>query len=487
MSAELVPPSAPVEAGAATPDGHVAVASTVASGPVLGVAPAAPRPPRWSRRWWAAIVPRPTELAAALAVVVVLVTPLVVRPAGLVAAGVLVALVAVDAWLLTPAPHRVGVGRVAPAVVVLGTEAPVTWHLRSPVTRRLRVAIADELPPSLGLERRHARTLPPRGTVAVRASMRPWRRGTRRLGVVTVRVTGRLRLATRQQDRDLPGVVEVHPAFPSRQRTLLRIDRARLRTAGNLLTRQLGGGTEFDHLSEYRFGDDVRRVDWGATARLGHPVVRRYRVERDRVVQLLVEHGRSAATVVDGVPRLDHTMDAAMAVVTAAGAVGDRAGVVAYADRVTARVPPARRADQVALVARALHGLEPTLVEADHRGAFSRVAAAQRRRALLVVLTDLGASAALEDLRRALPVLVSRHEVVVASVTDPAVAAVADHEPVTALDAHHAAGAASLLARRARAEAVVSGLGAAVVSGPPVVVAERLVDRYLDLKRRGRA
>lgn len=447
--------------------------------------PSAPPPPRWSRRWWSAFLPRPTETTVALSILLVLLTPVLRRPVGLVAAGVLVAVTFVDGWL-APAPRRVGVRRELPAVVVLGTEASATWSLRSPVGRRVRVGIADELPPSLGVERRHVRTLSARGTVDVTAPMQPWRRGTHRLHTVTVRVTGPLRLATRQQDRDLPGVVEVHPAFPSRDRTLLRLERARLLTAGNLLTRQLGGGTEFDHLSEYRYGDDVRRVDWGATARLGRPVVRRYRVERDRVVHVLIEHGRNAATVVDAVPRLDHAMDAAMALVTAANAIGDRAGLAAYADQVTARVPPARRGDQVARVARALHTLEPTLLEADHRGAFSHVVAAQRRRALLVLLTDLGAAAALEDLTRALPVLTSRHEVLVASVVDPDVTTVADHEPAGALDAHHAAGAATLIARRARSEAVVRGLGATVVTGPPVVVAERLVDRYLDLKGRGR-
>ena len=420
-----------------------------------------------------------------LAVVVVVATPFVRRPVGLVAAAVLVALVLLDA-ALAPAPRRVGLVRELPGTVVLGREAPVTWWLRSPSPRRLHVAFADEVPPSLGLERRHRRDLPPRGTVAVTARMRPGRRGTRRLSTATVRVRGPLRLATRQQDRSLPGVVEVHPAFPSRDRTLLRLERSRLLTAGNLLTRTLGGGTEFDHLSEYRHGDDVRRVDWRASARLGHPVVRRYRVERDRVVHVLVEHGRGAATVVEGVPRLDHAMDAAMALVTAAVAIGDRAGLDAYADVATARVPPARRADQVARVARALHGLEPSLLEADHRAAFARVAAQERRRALLVLLTDLGAAAALEELARALPVLTSRHEVIVATISDPTVVAVADHAPVSALDAHHAAGAATLLARRTRAEAVVGGLGATVVTGPPVVVAERLVDRYLDLKGRGR-
>ena len=418
--------------------------------------------------------------------VVVLVTPFLARPVGLLLAAATVALVIVDA-LLAPAPWHVGLAREVPRVLVLGEEGELVWTVGSPTSRRLRVWVADALPPSLGAEmRRFHNVLPDRGRARVRTRLRPWRRGTFRLDEVVVRVAGPLGLGTRQAPRQVAGELQVHPAFPSRDATLLRLELDRLRNAGNRIAPTLGGGTEFDHLREYRYGDDVRRVDWGATARLGHPVVRTYRVERDRTVQVLLDHGRSAATVVDGVPRLDHAMDAAMALLTAAGEVGDRAGLTTYAGGVTGTLAPARRGDQVARAAAMLHALEPELVEAAHRSAFAHLAARQRRRALLVVLTDLGAAAAMDALLHALPVLTTRHEVVVGSLADPALVRMADRAPGDVLAAHGSAGAADVLARREHNGHLLVGRGAHVVTGGPRDLAERLVDRYLDLKSRGR-
>ena len=447
---------------------------------------AAPVPARASRTWWAGTLPRPTVLAAGLLGAVVVATPFLVRPLGLLLAVAVVALVVVDG-LVAPAPWRLGVARSLPSVLVLGEEGSCRWTVGSPSSRALRVWLADELPPSLGAgTRRAALAVPARGRATASTSIRPWRRGTFRPEELVVRVAGPLGLATRQARRSLPGVLQVHPAFPSRDATLLRLELDRLRNAGNRIAPTLGGGTEFDHLREYRHGDDVRRVDWGATARLGHPVVRTYRVERDRTVQVLLEHGRAAATVVDGVPRLDHGMDAAMALLTAAGEVGDRAGLTTYAATVTGVLAPARRSDQVARAAGMLHALEPQLVEAAHRTAVADLAVRQRRRALLVLLTDVGTAAVTDALLHALPVLTSRHEVVVGSVEDPALAAMADRVPGESLAAHASAGAAAVLARREHGAALLQRRGAHVVLAPPGVLAERLVDAYLDLKARGR-
>ncbi len=448
----------------------------------------ADRPARFSRGWWTMLTPRPTAVAVVAFAVCMIATPFVTRPVGPALAAAVVAGVLLDA-ALTLAPWRVAVRRESPAVVVLGRSAQLRWTLDAGARHgQVRSWFEDALAPSLGVgRRRHAVRLRPGATSEVLDEITPWRRGTFQLGEIAVRVAGPLGLATRQHTRVITDTLEVHPAFPSRDRTLLRLERERLLTAGAHLSRAIGGGTDFDHISEYRPGDDVRRVDWAATARRGHPVVRRYRVERDRTVLVLLEHGRASATVVDGVPRLDHGMDAAMALLTAATEVGDRGGLMAYAGSVTATVAPARRGDQVARAARSLHTLEPQLVEADHRRAFATAAAQQRRRALLVIITDLGAAAAVDGLTAALPVLTSRHEVVVASVRDPAVEQVADHSPDDALAAHQAAGAARVLERRRTAAARVSALGARVIDAPPLVVAEQLVDLYLDLKGRGRA
>ena len=116
---------------------------------------------------------------------------------------------------------------------------------------------------------------------------------------------------------------------------------ARLQEAGLRSARGRGGGTEFDQLREYRPDDEFRRIDWTATARTGRPIVRTYRAERNQIVIMLLDNGRVMAGRVDGVPRVEHAMDAAMMLTSVATRLGDRAGLVAF-DRHGPRRGPAR-------------------------------------------------------------------------------------------------------------------------------------------------
>src|SRR5690606_11103589 len=106
--------------------------------------------------------------------------------------------------------------------------------------------------------------------------------------------------------------------------------RQRVLDDGLRAIRARGAGTQFEALREYVEGDDVRRVDWAATARTGHAVVRTYRAERNQQVLALLDTGRLTAGLVDGVPRLDHAMDAVLALGTIATRSGDRIGLLAF-------------------------------------------------------------------------------------------------------------------------------------------------------------
>ena len=138
----------------------------------------APPPTRFDRTWWAGWLPRPTVLAAALAGAVVVATPFLVRPVGVLLFGALVVLVAVDA-LLAPRPWDVAVARALPDVLVLGDEGTCRWTVGAPAGRVLRVWLADAFPPSLGAgTRRVALAVPAGGRVGAHTTVRPWRRGT---------------------------------------------------------------------------------------------------------------------------------------------------------------------------------------------------------------------------------------------------------------------------------------------------------------------
>jgi uncharacterized protein (DUF58 family) len=471
--------------------------------------PSALEPADSGGRWGWPVLTWRLVVAAAVGSLVVLLLP-VRPPLGLwVVNGVLLVAAVVDWWLAVP-PSEVEVERELPGIVPLGAQARVVWRIShrggrargararagsgpgdprpwDPLGRGIRVRVADELAPSLGAGTRRVRVVvPPRGRVTAATVVRPSRRGRFTPTEIVVRVEGPLGLVARQRRRRLPGVLRVYPPFDSRDEAELRVNKARILEVGLRSAQGRGGGTEFDSLREYGVDDEFRRIDWAATARSGKPIVRTYRAERNQTVLLLLDSGRTMAGRVADVPRLDHAMDAVMMLTSLATRLGDRAGLVAFDREVRAVVGPGHARDQLSRVTEAMYQLQPLLVESDYRGAFAETLARFRRRAMLVVLTELAEQAVSETLLPALPLIARDHLVVVASVSDPEVRGWALATPVEPGAAYRKAAAVAALADRRRTVARLRGLGAVVVDAPPGRLAPDLADAYLRVKATGR-
>ena len=195
---------------------------------------------------------------------------------------------------------------------------------------------------------------------------------------------------------------------------------ARLRDLdGRSAVRVRGQGTEFDSLREYVRGDDVRSIDWRASARNRNVVVRTWQPERDRRVVLVLDTSRVSAARVEDVPRLDSAMEAALLLTALAARAGDRVDVVTGDRRVRTRLRLAGARDATSRLEDAMAGLTPEIAEADWTALAGAVQSFGRQRALLVLLTPLEPSAVEEGLLPVLPVLVAHHRVVLASVHDP--------------------------------------------------------------------
>ena len=400
---------------------------------------------------------------------------------------VLLALGLADA-LVGPSPPTLGVERDLPTAVTLGTRADIAWTIRNPTSRSIRVALSDELAPSLRAStRRISGRVPGRGVMRGTATLHPARRGTFAPQRVTLRVDGPLGLGSRQATLVVPGELRVFPSFRSKDDAELRIRRARLLEVGLRSAPGRRGGTEFEQLRDYSIDDEFRRVDWAATARTGKAIVRTYRAERNQTLVVLLDNGRVMAGRVDGVPRVEHAMDAVMALTTLATGLGDRCGLVAFDRGVRAAVPPGRGRPQLAHMVRALHDLEPALVESDYAGAFTETLARFRRRTMLVLLTDLAQQAATEWLLPALPIIMPEHLVVVGGVSDPDILRWASPGSVEdSSSAYRRAAAIAALAERQRAAARLRRMGAIVIDARPGRLASQLSDAYLEIKATGR-
>lgn len=413
----------------------------------------------------------------------------------IVAFNVVLAAAAATDWLRAPRPERLGVDRGTPDVLARGTAGPLTWTVTNPTGRRLRIALADELVAALGAPTRRATmTVPPRGRAHRTVELRPLRRGRFVLDRITVRVTGPWGLVGRQRWRSVPDVLTVYPTFSSRPQIELRLRRAQVLHHGDRPVRLLGGGMDFEGLREYTVDDEVRRIDWAATARSPQAVVRTYRAERNQTVLVLVDCGRTMAALVGAtgtpgpgpIPRLEHAIDAAQGITRLATGLGDRVGAIAFADRVLTTLPPRSQADQLQRLTVDLAAIDARLVESDYAAAFMEALSRFPRRALLMVLTELANEAAVQTLLPALGLVRRRHLVVVGSVRDPIVETWRTAPATTVEQTYRRAAAVRTLDRRAATAARLRAAGATVVDAVPGGLATALADAYLYTKAVGR-
>jgi uncharacterized protein (DUF58 family) len=401
--------------------------------------------------------------------------------------------VAVDAGLAA-STRRLRYVRSPDTSVRLGQQVDAELLIYNDGPRRLRGQIRDAWPPSTGATpRTHTVSIPAGGHQQVATVLRPVRRGDQRAAAVTARSIGPLGLAGRQRSVRVGGRVRVLPPFLSRKHLPSRL--AKLREIDGLLPTLIRGqGTEFDSLREYVVGDDVRSIDWRASARRADVMVRTWRPERDRRVVLVLDTGRMAAGRVGvdptssdpaGWPRLDWSMDAALLLAALASRAGDHVDFLAH-DRVSrAGVFGASRTELLAQLVNAMAPLQPELIESDWRAMVAAIVRRTRRRSLVVLLTDLNGTALDEGLLPVLPMLCAKHHVMLAAVADPRI----DQMAAARSDAAAVYDAAAAERARNDRRAIASRLrqsGVDVVDAPPTEIAPALADRYLAMKATGR-
>ncbi|MFF2370093.1 DUF58 domain-containing protein [Agromyces sp. NPDC058110] len=394
---------------------------------------------------------------------------------------------------LAGSPRRVSLVRDLPERVRLGEAATSTLTVVNTGERMLRATVRDGWEPSAGVAGSNRTRLDVAAGErrSLRLQLEPWRRGDRRTEAVTIRSAGPLGLWCRQATLAAPGRLRVLPPFHSRVHLPSRLTRLReLDGRTPMLVR--GQGTEFDSIREYVRGDDVRSIDWRATARHVDPaarggaklMVRTWRPERDRRIVIVADTSRTAAARVADEPRLDTAWESTLLLAALATHAGDRVDFFAWDRRARARVTGVTGPQLLPRLVEAMAGVEAELIEADWTGLPARIRATTSRRALVVLLTAADSPGATRGLLSVLPQLTARHTVLVASVLDPESAASAARRGT--LDEAYLAGSAE----RARLDvdrvaAAIRQSGAHAVSAAPRDLPPALADRYLDLKAAG--
>ena len=316
------------------------------------------------------------------------------------------------------------------------------------------------------------------------AALVPSRRGTAPLTRLWLRWTGPLGLGARQKIETLERAVRVWPDLsPVRSPALQHF----LRDAqfGLIARRIRGEGTQFEALSEYEPGMDRRRIDWKTSGRHTRLYARENESERNNQIVFAFDCGQAMCEPVDGLPRIDRAVSAALTAAYVAMKGGDRVALFGFARRPHVFTPffgETRRFHRLQTAAAALdyHAEEPNFTLA-----LATLAQRLARRSLIVLFSDFTDPTSAELMIESLGRLVDRHLVLFVTIEDSELAELQAAGP-DSIDALATAVAADTLARqRALVLQRLRQLGIDVIEAPWSAIGYRLIDRYLDIKRKG--
>jgi uncharacterized protein (DUF58 family) len=317
------------------------------------------------------------------------------------------------------------------------------------------------------------------GSGSLSAKVTATKRGLQTLPGVASASVGPLGLARVHHSATAEQDIRVLPDVVGARRLIMRLRRTRAGLTGGRARGPLGLGTEFESVREYTPDDDIRSLNWRASARLDRPMTNQYRVERDRDVLCVIDCGRlMAAPLGNGATVLDLALDAMTVIALAADELGDRFGAVAFDDAIRRELLPRHRGGAPAV--RTLFDLESRPVDSNFESALTQVS--RLRRAVVFVFTDLLDEAAARSLVAGVGILAKRHAAHVVSPADPVVEQLAadDSAPPRAL------AALQMLAGRRSAALALRQAGAHVVEAAPEHLAQRCLDAYLTAKLRAR-
>jgi uncharacterized protein (DUF58 family) len=384
-----------------------------------------------------------------------------------------------------PKPAQLLIQRAWLAAPSLSNTSKVQLTLKNEGRIGIDCTLLDDLPLALRRETPLVRLrVPAQAERSVSYAIHLAQRGDLAVGKTFVRYQSAAQLAERWAVADLRQTVRIYPDLEEVKRHSIYLARSRQIELQKRTLRHRGLGREFESLREYQEGDEFRDICWTATARRGKLVTKRHQVERSQAVWIVVDAGRLLRARVSHLNKLDYTTNAALTLAHLALYSGDRVGLLAYGRRSQQRVPPARGSAHLRQILDQLAVVQPESSEADHLKAASTLMWMQKRRGLIVWLTDLAETSMTPEVIEGASHLLSRHLLLFVVVGQPDLVGMALRRPATTLQMYETVAAQEMMRRRELLLSRLRERGALALEVDPGKLSTGLVNQYLGIKER---
>lgn len=401
---------------------------------------------------------------------------------------ILLILLALADWLISrKLPADLALHRSFSKRFAIGDQTDVHLHLENRTTQNFTLILKDEFPPELKLtgKREEKFTIPAQTSAEMIYTLTPPKRGRYEFGKTAVRYFSKLGLLWCQGYLGESESIKVYPNMRRAREAELKALGASSYLAVQRKAVRRGEGREFESMRDYVRGDELRHISWTATARRSKLITRQYQIERDQTILIAIDAGRLTTGRIEDESKFDKAIHASLSLMSMAARGGDNAGIVVFGRKVKKFLPPKRGVEHFDAVLEALYDLEPELIEPSYARAFQFISANLKKRALVVILTDLVDKESSKQLLNSLKLLRPRHLPLVTTIGDKDLNATVSKIPLEIQEVFTQSAAEEIIHQRDSALRLVETVGGLALDVTASSLTPRLLETYLKVKERG--
>lgn len=398
----------------------------------------------------------------------------------------LLAFVLADMLILFRFKNGVEAGRYVAERLSNGDENPVSVTIQNNYPFKISSLVMDEVPPQFQLRDLEFHVILEAGVrKKITYTLRPVRRGEYHFGNVLVYASSPLGLCMRRYRFAAAQMVPVYPSFLQMRKYELMAVTNRLTDVGIKKIRRIGHNREFELIKEYVAGDDVRTINWRATARKVHLMVNQYQDERSQNVYSLIDKSRVMEMPFNGMTLLDYAINASLVISNIALRKSDKAGLLTFQDKCDTFLPASRSNRQMATIQEVLYNQKTGFREADLSAVFSQVRNKINQRSLLLLFTNFESAYGMERQLTFLRALARYHLLVVIFFENTELNALLSKPAVTVQQIYHKAMAEKFALDKKLIVKALQQNGIQALLTPPEKLTVNTINKYLELKARG--